>query len=239
MPKRPDLPERRVKLLVGIIQKNDGRQYIDITNENCVALHFAGIGSGTAKANYLSYLGINEIEKRVILSLIPNYAEKTVLRALNKKLRLYLTGSGIAFTVPLSGISNVVSNAVLSTPQRDEQIPVPQKNKKENSKMLELIIAVVNREVSDLAIDAARAAGATGATILHTHSVGNKQAEQLIGTTFSQETDTVTILTTHEFKHKIMTAIQECAGLKTKGGAILFSLPVDSLVGIGRFSDEE
>jgi hypothetical protein len=38
---------------------------------------------------------------------------------------------------------------------------------------------------------------------------------------------------------QIMEAIRENAGMKTDGGAVLFSLPVDSLVGIGRFEDLE
>ena len=35
-----------------------------------------------------------------------------------------------------------------------------------------------------------------------------------------------------------MEAIRDAAGLKTEGGAIIFSLPVDDLVGIGRFNGE-
>ena len=34
-----------------------------------------------------------------------------------------------------------------------------------------------------------------------------------------------------------MEAVRDVAGLKTEGGAIIFSLPVDDLVGIGRFED--
>ena len=105
--------------------------------------------------------------------------------------------------------------------------------------MHELIIAVVNQKFTDKVIDSSRAAGATGATILHTRSVGNRQAEQLIGTTFTQETDTVVFLTTYEYKAQIMEAIRENAGLKTDGGAVIFSLPVDSLIGIGRFDEED
>ena len=105
--------------------------------------------------------------------------------------------------------------------------------------MHELIIAVVNQKYTDKVLDCTRAAGATGATILHTKSVNNKQAEQLIGTSITQETDTIAFLTTHEFKARIMEAIRENAGLKTEGGAVIFSLPVDSLIGIGRFDDEE
>ena len=187
----------------------------------------------------MSYLGLDEIEKRIVYSLIPNYCESRVLKAINKRLKLYLMGNGIAFTIPLSGISNLISNAILSTPMKEDA--EAQKNTKErgNRKMHELIVAVVNQKFTDAVLDASRAAGATGATILHTRSVNNKQVEQIIGTTFKQETDTIAFLTSHEYKQKIMEAIRECAGLKTDGGAILFSLPVDSIVGIGRFEEDE
>ena len=105
--------------------------------------------------------------------------------------------------------------------------------------MHELIIAVVNQNFTDQVLDASRVAGATGATILHTHSINNKQAEQLIGTSFQRETDTIAFLTTHEYKAKIMEAIRETAGLKTEGGAVIFSVPVDSLIGIGRFEEQD
>jgi hypothetical protein len=34
-----------------------------------------------------------------------------------------------------------------------------------------------------------------------------------------------------------MEAVRDAAGLKTEGGAVIFALPVDDLVGIGRFED--
>ena len=86
--------------------------------------------------------------------------------------------------------------------------------------MHELVIAVVNTKYTDLAIEAGRAAGATGATVFHTKSINNDRAEQSIGTSISRETDTVFFLTTLEYKTRI-----------------IFSLPVDDLVGVGRFED--
>ena len=240
MAKRTTTPEKRVKLLVCIIKKGDEIALTEACNEQCVALSFSGLGYGTAKSHYMSYLGLDEIEKRIVYSLIPDYCESRVLKAINKKLKLYLMGNGIAFTIPLSGISNLISNAILSTPYREETTET-QKNTKEREKrkMHELIVAVVNQKFTDAVLDASRTAGATGATILHTRSVNNKQVEQVLGTTFKHETDTIAFLTSSEYKQKIMEAIRECAGLKTDGGAILFSLPVDSLVGIGRFEEDE
>ena len=241
MAKKNTTVEKRAKLLVCIIKKQDEIALTEACNECCVALHFSGLGFGTAKSHYMSYLGLDEIEKRVVYSLIPNYCESQVLRAINRRLKLYLMGNGIAFTIPLSGISSIVSNAILSTPMREENHPEANKNtsKKERNKMHELIVAVVNQKYTDNVLDSCRAAGATGATILHTKSINNKQAEQLIGTTISQETDTVAVLTTYQFKAKIMEAIRDNAGLKTEGGAVIFSLPVDSLIGIGRFDDQD
>ena len=240
MAKRTTTPEKRVKLLVCIIKKGDEIALTEACNEQCAALSFSGLGYGTAKSHYMSYLGLDEIEKRIVYSLIPNYCEARVLRAINKRLKLYLMGNGIAFTIPLSGISNLISNAILSTPYREDATEAQKSNKeRETRKMHELIVAVVNQKFTDAVLDASRAAGATGATILHTRSVNNKQVEQVLGTTFKQETDTIAFLTSSEYKQKIMEAIRECAGLKTDGGAILFSLPVDSIVGIGRFEEDE
>jgi len=240
MAKKTNDFEKRAKLLVCIIKKGEEMALTEACNEVSVSLHFSAIGYGTAKSNYMSFLGLDEIEKRMVYALIPNYCESRVLRAINQKLKLYLMGNGIAFTIPLSGISSIVSNAILQTPFREEMIAENTKTtEKERNKMHELVVAVVNQKFTDKVLDCSRAAGATGATILHTRSVNNKQAEQLIGTTFMQETDTIAILTSREYKATIMEAIRQNAGLKTDGGAVLFSLPVDSLVGIGRFEDLE
>ena len=103
--------------------------------------------------------------------------------------------------------------------------------------MHELVIAVVSTKYTDTAIEAARAAGATGATVFHTKSLSNGPAEQNIGTAINRETDSVFFLTTMEYKERIMEAVRDAAGLKTEGGAVIFSVPVDDLVGIGRFED--
>jgi nitrogen regulatory protein PII len=101
--------------------------------------------------------------------------------------------------------------------------------------MHELVIAVVNEKYSDVALEAARSAGATGATMFHTRSTDNAKIEQAMGTAIPEETDTLFFLTTSEYKLKIMEAIRDTAGLKTEGSAVIFSMPVDEIIGIGRY----
>lgn len=232
--------EKRVKLLVGIINKEDESRFTEIVNECATAVHFSGVGHGTARSSYMTYFGFNEIEKRITMSLIPGSAEHNILSAVGHGLKLYLVGRGIAFTLPLSGISNIINDAVLSgvdKPDKPTGKRAPISKKKEKVIMHELVIAVVNTKYTDAAIEAARSAGATGATVFHTKSINNERAEQSIGTSINRETDSLFFLTTMEYKTKIMEAVRDVAGLKTEGGAVIFSLPVDDLVGIGRFED--
>ena len=232
--------DRRVKLLVSIINKADQGTLTETINRYATAMHFSGIGHGTARSNHRSYFGIDDVEKRVTFSLIPSHLEHTLLSAIGRELKLYLLGKGIAFTMPLSGISNIVEEPILASPDREQQTrhtksPV---SKKEKSSMHELVIAVVNEKYSDAALEAARSAGATGATIFHTHSVDNAKIEQAMGASIPADSDSIFFLTTKEYKLKIMEAIRDSAGLKTEGSAVIFSIPVDDLVGIGRFDEQ-
>ena len=225
---------KRAKLLVGIVNKEDELAFTTAVNKCCTALHFSGVGHGTARTSYMSYFGINDIEKRVVFSIIPEPQERTILTTISQDLRLYLLGRGIAFTSPLSALSNIVEDAVLAGVEDTK----PKTSRKEKKIMHELVIAVVNQRFTDTAIEAARAAGATGATVFHTKSLNNARAEEKMGTALPEQTDSIFFLTTEEFKIKIMEAVRDTAGLKTEGGAIIFSMPVDDLVGIGRFDGE-
>lgn len=241
MARKPAAENNRVKLLVSIINKEDEPRLTEIVNDYATAVHFSGVGHGTARNSYMNYFGLGEIEKRITMSLIPAVSEHNILNAIGHGLKLYLVGRGIAFTVPLSGISSILNEAIVTGADKTDKstgrrAPISKK-KKEKEIMHELVIAVVNTKYTDIAIEAARAAGATGATVFHTKSTGNDKAEQSIGRGISRETDSVFFLTTLEYKTRIMEAVRDVAGLKTEGGALIFSLPVDDLVGVGRFED--
>ena len=100
MKKKQD--EKRVKMLVSIINKADQKVLTETLNRYAVAMHFSGIGHGTARSHHRSYFGIDDVEKRVTFSLIPSFLEHTLLNAIGRELKLYLLGKGIAFTMPLS-----------------------------------------------------------------------------------------------------------------------------------------
>ena len=77
MAKKPQ--EGRVKLLACILGRENEVALTEICNEFCVSLHFSTLCFGTAKSNYMTYLGLDEIEKRLVYALMVCSAMKCTL----------------------------------------------------------------------------------------------------------------------------------------------------------------
>ena len=98
--------------------------------------------------------------------------------------------------------------------------------------MHDLILTIVERGYADDVMDAAKAAGARGGTILHARGTGAQEAEKFFGIIVQPEKELVMILVEHEMKNAIMTAICQQHGITSAGKGICFSLPVESVVGL-------
>ena len=225
----------RLKLLIGVVASGDAAEVVELCNSFGAALSYSIEASGTARTAVLDYLGIGESPKRVVLSLISESAERAVLEGIQKEMELYLVGKGICFTLPLTGVSSIVAGGLLKAAPRDGAAGREGKMNEEK-RVYDLIIAAMQSGYADDAMNAARAAGAAGGTLIHAATLNNRKAEQLIGITLQQETEILMILTKREGKLPIMRAIQETAGLPTAAGGVVCSLPVANLRGVGSMS---
>lgn len=113
------------------------------------------LGHGTASAEVMDLLGLDEPEKDVVLALLPGDAGE-VLAALTDRLELYRPGRGIAFTIGLCSISalahqRIAAAAAAETPSQKEERPMRSQH--------ELIVVIAEHGFAADVMDAARAAG--------------------------------------------------------------------------------
>ena len=101
----------------------------------------------------------------------------------------------------------------------------------------DLIIVIAEQGHTDLIMDAARAAGAYGGTVIHAKGTGMEAAEKFMGVSIAAEKELVFIVTKSDEKNKIMQAIMTEAGLDSKAKAICFSLPVTDTAGLRLLED--
>ena len=95
-----------------------------------------------------------------------------------------------------------------------------------------VIFSIVNEGFSDSVMSAAREAGAKGGTVISARGTANEQAKALFDIEVSGEKEIVVILVKEEIKENILYAINKEVGLNKPGQGIVFSMPVDSVVGI-------
>ena len=95
-----------------------------------------------------------------------------------------------------------------------------------------LIVSIVNKGTTDLVMNAARKAKATGGTITVARGTGNPELAQFYGLAIQPEKEIVFVVAKEEIKDDVMKAIYDEAGLDTPGRGIVFSLPVTDAVGL-------
>lgn len=95
-----------------------------------------------------------------------------------------------------------------------------------------LIVTIVDKGFTDLVMNAAREKGARGGTVLTARGTSNKEIEEKFKIVISSEKEVVLILTSASSGDDILKAINEAAGLHTKGRGIAFALPVEDVAGL-------
>ena len=96
----------------------------------------------------------------------------------------------------------------------------------------ELIVCIVNAGFSDAVMEAARACGAGGGTVINARGTANKEAETFFKITIQPEKEAVMILVPTAIKDDVLHALYQKVGLQTPGQGLAMALPVDSVVGL-------
>ena len=116
--KESSAPHRLV-LLITIVQKGKGTFFSDYLQQTFNAnLQMAIVGTGTAEANLVEFLGLKDNKRSVIFSIVREDRVDAILASLEEHFHSVNRDTGVAFTVPLSSVIGKLSYAFLSNDQR-------------------------------------------------------------------------------------------------------------------------
>jgi len=105
-----------------------------------------------------------------------------------------------------------------------------------------VIIASVKPAITDTVVDAAKGAGATGATIIPARGTGIREAKTVFGLTLEAQSDIIMLLVEEHIVQGILDAIAVAGEFQKPGTGIAFVLPVEQVIGlesqIERFKEE-
>lgn len=95
-----------------------------------------------------------------------------------------------------------------------------------------IILASVKTDLTDRIVDAAKQAGATGATIIPARGTGIHEAKTFFGLSLEAQTDIIMFLLEETLAEKILQTIGEAGQFDKPGTGIAFVLPVDRVIGL-------
>ena len=225
-----------LRLLVLITRAEDERRLDALLDEVQMPLLCQCRGKGTAPSEMLDIFGLGGTTRLLTMGLLPREQVEAVFEKAGQHLSVHQRGRGIAVTIPVTALQSPVLQLLL------EQTGGAQSDKSEHTEgevasMQEkakyaLIWTAVTSGFSDDVVDAARAAGAKGGTVLKGRRRSSAHAEQHLGLPVQEGQEFVMIVVPREKKAAVMSAISSACGLRTEARGVVVALPVEDVMGL-------
>ncbi len=214
--------------ILEIVERREAPKLLKIHKDLRLSFVLANLGSGTATSEHLSLYDLEPSEKAVIGTVASREAMRDLFKKARQDFYIDIPGRGIMAAIPIKSIGGQKTLVCLTENQ------IVGGGKPDMKFEYELIVVILNEGYSDSVMDAARSAGATGGTLIHTKGAGRSKKEKFFDVSLAEERDMLYIVAESEKKSDIMKAINENCGAETACGAICFSLPVSQAEGIRR-----
>ncbi len=214
--------------MVTIIDRNQSRKFLSFYRNYGISVVLSTLGHGTAASNVLNYFSLEATQKAVLCAVVTDTVWNAVKKGLETIMQIDIPGTGVAFVVPVSSVGGKRQLQFITSgmPFTKGEECVLKDTK------YELLVVVANQGYTETIMEAARRGKAAGGTMIHAKGTGMEGAEKFLGVSLAAEKELIFIVVRREQKNEVMSAIMEDAGIETRAGAIVFSVPVTSTAGL-------
>ncbi len=214
-----------MNLILTIIEPPQEPIYRGILERLKLPVSYELLGRGTASGTLLQKLRLEPTPKRLLINLAGEESTGKLMQRVKRELYIDAPGNGISVSVPIKSVGGAKTLEFLKG--ADESAKTPRSAEYEN----ELIVIICNEGYSEAVMDAARAAGARGGTIVHAKGSARSDS-RFYNVTISDEKELLLIVAASADKAQIMRAVLEQCGPSSPAGGISFSLPVSLAMGL-------
>lgn len=225
------------RMLIFITRVEDEKKLEETFDARHVPILYQCRGKGTAPSEMLDIFGLSGTTRLLTVGILPRFMVGELFRTAGRQLGFYRRGGGIGLSVPLTGLQSQVFRVLNDEAQSavekriEERIEGDMEEVREKSEYAVVWASVANG-YSDDVIDAARAAGARGGTVLKGRRRNSERVSQHLGISMQEGQDFVMIVVPRDKKAAVMAAICASCGLATPAHGVVLSLPVDEVVGL-------
>ncbi len=164
-----------MNFVISVVNRGAHDTVAEICNELMLPMTLTLNGKGTAVKSMRELLGIEITQKRAVITIADSEKTKQLISAVKRKLHIGVPGHGIVIAVPLKSVGGGKTLAYLNPGEEATKKEIPNINY-----AYELIVAITNEGCTDMVMNAARAAGARGGTVIHAKGTGNQELRKIL-----------------------------------------------------------
>lgn len=224
------LTESAGKLLIVVMEKHKGDAAMAAARNAGAPGGTVLMGRGTAQNKWLRLLGLDDVEKELLYTLLPAPRVRPVMNAI-KNAPALARARGILFTIDVLEAFRHHTFTPAALPQTQE---APMSDNSPEQSGYELLSVIVNNGSADQVMDAARNAGATGGTVIHARGTARPDDASFFGITIVPEKELVMILTPRDKSSRIMESIKAEFKDAEPGSGIAFRTVVEAFDMLGQ-----
>lgn len=180
------------------------------------------LGKGSVNNALLNFLSLYEQKKEIVLLGTDSHTASHVLDELNKDFAFEKPNHGIVFTTSACEIAG----SRCYTSRENKQ------SKGGYQTVYHMILTIVNRGKAEEVIDAAKAAGSEGGTIINARGSGIHENSKLFHMEIEPEKEIVIILSKKHITESIVSSIREKLDIDTPGNGIMFIQDINKAYGM-------
>ena len=207
-------------LLVAIVPRNKGTALIQAACTGGATGGTIVTGRGTASNKVLQVLGLGSSEKDIAYTVVPAEKRESVIHSVQNFAVAEKRGFGILFTL------DVMAKWQGGQIQSGEYTMQAIERK--------LITLIINKGYAEDAMAAARAAGASGGTVINARGTAREGDAKFFGVTIVPEKEMLLLIVENEKAEAVFEAVRNLPCLAEPGSGIMYSSPAADFTLLGR-----
>ena len=215
---------------VAVVDVGKGEKILSLFREEHALLDYVCMAHGTARTEMLDLLGIGETAKAIVMCMVSRQTGVRLLKRLGRELEMRYPGRGIAFAIPITGIG--LRWHKLLTAADEEQKEVSRMHETEKNDGFDVVAVVMERGYTNVAMDAARKAGARGGTVISARGIAENEVKRFFGIEIQAEKEIVFLVVKSAEKQQVMTELMRAVGTRTRSHGLILSMPVSDAIGL-------
>ena len=96
----------------------------------------------------------------------------------------------------------------------------------------DVVAVVMERGYTNVAMDAARKAGARGGTVISARGITENEVKRFFGIEIQAEKEIVFLVVNSAEKQQVMTELMRAVGTRTRSHGLILSIPVSDAIGL-------